>query len=387
MSRKWDAREAGREVAIDTLNKLGKGVKPKFFLLFSTIHYEKHGGFKEFLDGVWEVLPEGTPLIGGTVAGFINPEGCYIRGATALAVEYSNMDIAVGVGRNTKRNPTKAGRDCANMLKKRIEKTRYEKKFIINIISGPSVPTLPGVGTKRVINSKIVSRFLEIGLHSSAVILQRGFGREGEAIKSFGEILENYPMLGMSTSDDNNLRDNFSFFNRDVLKNSIIALAINTDMKYSISGGHGFIPTSGKMKITKKSLWSYVVKQIDNEPALKRFFGVSGWSDETLDDKKFYRQSFFYPLGFPNAHGNYNPVTVGAVWGDNLICGCSIPGEEIVLLTTSGKRMLAVPRDILNKVDFEPSLGLFFSCAIRLVALGDKVYVTQKILKEYFKEI
>ncbi len=70
MSRKWDAREAGREVAETAIQKLSR--PPDFFLLFSTIHYEKHGGFQEFLNGVWEVLPKGTPLIGGTVAGFIN---------------------------------------------------------------------------------------------------------------------------------------------------------------------------------------------------------------------------------------------------------------------------------------------------------------------------
>ena len=57
LSREWDARKAGREVARDTLEKLG--TDPDFFLLFSTIHYEKWGGFKEFLAGVWDVLPEG----------------------------------------------------------------------------------------------------------------------------------------------------------------------------------------------------------------------------------------------------------------------------------------------------------------------------------------
>ena len=76
LSRKWDAREAGREVAESALEKLD-GEKPKFFLLFSTIHYEKYGGFQELLNGVWEVLPEGTPLIGGTVAGFMNNYGCF----------------------------------------------------------------------------------------------------------------------------------------------------------------------------------------------------------------------------------------------------------------------------------------------------------------------
>ena len=73
MTRKWDAREAGREVARDTIQKLDG--PPNFFILFSTIHYEENGGFQELLNGVWDVLPKDTPLIGGTVTGFMNNYG------------------------------------------------------------------------------------------------------------------------------------------------------------------------------------------------------------------------------------------------------------------------------------------------------------------------
>src|SRR5512136_1247059 len=79
MSRKWNAREAGKEVAETAIKNLT--LPPDFFLLFSTIHYEKYGGFQEFLNGVWDILPKKTPLIGGTVAGFINNYGCFSRGA------------------------------------------------------------------------------------------------------------------------------------------------------------------------------------------------------------------------------------------------------------------------------------------------------------------
>ena len=48
------------KVARTAIEKLSR--PPDFFLLFSTIHYEKHGGFEEFLAGVWDVLPKGTPL-------------------------------------------------------------------------------------------------------------------------------------------------------------------------------------------------------------------------------------------------------------------------------------------------------------------------------------
>ena len=120
ISRKWDAYEAGREVARTTINNLDK--PPSFFLLFSTIHYKNHGGFQEFLSGVWDVLPNETPLIGGTIAGFINNHGCYTRGATALAISYPKMDIALGYGINTKRNPKKAAKTCATMIKRGLQK-------------------------------------------------------------------------------------------------------------------------------------------------------------------------------------------------------------------------------------------------------------------------
>lgn len=127
MTRKWDAREAGREVARNTIKQLNS--PPNFFLLFSTIHYRDHGGFEEFLNGVWDVLPEGTPLIGGTVAGFMNNYGVYTQGATALSVSSSNMDISIGYGKNTKRNPKKAAKKSVDMIIKGLKNSEYKKNF------------------------------------------------------------------------------------------------------------------------------------------------------------------------------------------------------------------------------------------------------------------
>ncbi|MCD6411989.1 MAG: hypothetical protein J7L20_06170, partial [Thermoplasmata archaeon] len=149
LSRKWDAREAGREVAETALEKLD-GEKPKFFLLFSTIHYEKYGGFQELLNGVWEVLPEGTPLIGGTVAGFMNNYGCFARGVTGLGICYQNMDVAVGVGYNTKRDPIRAARESTKMIKANL-RNRWQNRFLVSLISGPEILELPGGERKKVI--------------------------------------------------------------------------------------------------------------------------------------------------------------------------------------------------------------------------------------------
>ncbi|MBU4501519.1 MAG: hypothetical protein KKA79_02925, partial [Nanoarchaeota archaeon] len=362
------------------------GTKPDFFLLFSTIHYEKYGGFKEFLAGVWEILPKGTPLIGGTVAGFINPEGCFTRGASAMAVSYPNMDVAVGIGRNTKRVPNMAGKDCADMIVKNIKKTKFENTCIIDIISGPSVPTIPIIGSKRVIRSKLLGKFLKEGLLFSSLILQRGFGREEEILTSFGKRLCDYPIIGFSTSDDNNLRTNYSFLDNRVLKNCMLALSISTDIKFDIRGGHGFSPRSDISKITKNDLWGYMIKEMDKMPALKKFLEMSGWTPETVDDEQFYRRSFFYPIGFNDEMGELHPATIGAIWGENLVCGCSIIGDDVVLLSASGRSMIDVVQDLVGAIPINPLMGLFFSCAIRLEALGCKIYHSHAILNNFFKD-
>ena len=144
LSQKWDAYDAGREVVIDTLNKLGEGVEPKFFIIFSTIHYKEHGGFKKLLEGARDVLPEGIPLIGGTIQGFIIPQGCFVRGVAALAVYYPQMDVAVGFGKNTRRNPKHAAMECIKMIKPTLDKSQFENGFLYNMISDTIVGLITG---------------------------------------------------------------------------------------------------------------------------------------------------------------------------------------------------------------------------------------------------
>ena len=118
MTREWDAFKAGENLAKDISKNLS--FQSNVVLLFSTIHYQDNGGLQSLLDGIYSILPEETLLIGGTVRGFSNNYGCYVRGATALVVSSDKMDFALGVGHNTKRNPKKAAQKSAAMLKEEL---------------------------------------------------------------------------------------------------------------------------------------------------------------------------------------------------------------------------------------------------------------------------
>ena len=109
--------------------------------------------------GIWKGIKSGfpdSPLAGGTVAGFITQEGCYTRGVAAFALDYPNMEVTIGIGHNTKRNPEKAADECVKMIKKYTKPSKWNNKFLLTLVSGTEIPQIPGVG-RAVIKSATIS--------------------------------------------------------------------------------------------------------------------------------------------------------------------------------------------------------------------------------------
>ncbi len=382
MSRKWDAREAGREVAQDTLDKLGK--KPDFFLLFSTIHYEKHGGFNEFLEGVWEILPEGTPLIGGTIPGFICPKGCFIRGATALAVSYDSMDVAIGYGLNTKRNPQKAAENCSKMIKKNLDNSKFKNKYLIEFISGGKIPQFAGMGRRRVVKTGMTSAMATRLSNFSLKALQFGVGREEEVLDGLVDNLSDYTIIGGSSIDDNNMVENFQFYNTELYTNSLVALGVSTNQEINLKTTYGLTPTNKKIHITNKGEDDRVIKEIDNAPALDGFLKTLNWPFDFIDER-LYRKTFFTPFGFWKDDILF-PNVIGLFLGKNIHCGFKIEGNVLNLLSASGKSLLDAVDDNLNEHNKNSNLGLIISCSARLETLGNNIFNVKEKLNDFFGE-
>ena len=315
MSRNWDAREAGREVASSCLENL-KG-NPKFLLLFSTIHHEKNGGFQEFLNGVWEILPKDTPLIGGTVAGFINSKGCFTRGSTALAVSYDNMDVAVGIGKNTKKYPIKAANDCANMIKNGLEKSNFKTNILIDLISGGLTFQIPFLGRRRVLQD-IPGFLTNATVKMTSYLLSKGPGREEEVLEKLGNLLDDYYILSGSCMDDNLFLNNYQFFNDKVVQNSIVSIGIKTDLNFDIERDHGLSETDKKFKITKLSSDKRFIYKINGKPAVSELLKQMSWPDSYMTEKLLHSRTLYYPLGFK--HNDEMSIDVIALVSGNSLC-------------------------------------------------------------------
>ena len=380
MSRKWDAREAGREVARNTIEKLSR--PPDFFLLFSTIHYEKHGGFQEFLNGVWDVLPKGTPLLGGTVVGFMNNYGCYTHGASALAVSYPYMDVAIGYGQNTKRNPKQSAYQSVDMIKNRFASSNYKNKFLLNFVSGPETLSIPGHGRKKFIDSGFASRFVSLIFSTSQYFLQKGPGREDEVFEEISKKLSDYNILLGTSMDDYRWIDSYQFFNDKIVTNSIINLGLSTDLDISVCTTHGMKETEIKFEITKLSRDGHIIQQINGKPAVPELYRLLKWPDGFLNEKTMAHTILYYPISLKR-HGRAVPAVMPVILKDSIITPCKIDKGEVSILTVSGKNIIeSMQNNLQNFNNLEPKFGLFSSCMTILQTLG---YATDKIRNEILR--
>jgi hypothetical protein len=338
MSRKWNAKDAGREVAETALKKLDSS--PSFILLYSTINYEKHGGFQELLDGVREILPKNTPLIGGTITGFINNYGCYARGVTALAVSCPNIDLAMGIGKHTKSFPKTAARKCAYMIQRTLNKSKYKNKFLINSISGPTIPMIPFFGRLNIVKSKFIGNMLShIGMPLTG-LLGYGIGKEGDIVDELGKKMKDYYIIGGSTMDDGKQLACYQFYNDKVYENTIVAIGGAINQPISLNGTVHIHGHEKNFKITKTTFGKRIIKKIENQPAKKRYHEIMDIPDVLYTELEpfYYKTTNYFPISFKDKREYVSGV--GAFLGDNLLLGYKARNNDAIILSVGGKETL-----------------------------------------------
>ncbi|RLF57739.1 MAG: hypothetical protein DRN27_07155 [Thermoplasmata archaeon] len=384
LTREWDARKAGKDIAEKTLEKLDG--TPDFFILFSTIHYQDHGGLKELLNGIYEVLPKEVPLVGGTVKGFSNNYGCYARGATALAVSSDQMDVAIGIGHNTKRNPKKATEKCVQMIKEKLDNSTYKNGFLLNIISGSEIPNIPPIGRKKIIEPGAAPNTLMKLFSFSQKTLQMGAARDEEIMEEMVSLMPDFSMLSGGSLDEGSGFRNFQFHNGEVLKNAIVTLGIKTDLDPYVKSTHNMKKTDIEFEITKMSKDCRIIHEINGKPALQELLRLLNWPKNFLNEETWLKTTFYFPIGgkcVEQSADENSPHVIGIILGESLLLTCKIISSHASILTIDGKRLLDAVDENLSYQNISPIFGLISSCATRLETLGNKIYDVRDRIDSY----
>jgi hypothetical protein len=381
-TRKFNAKEAGIDLAEKIRYQLQKD--PDFIVLFSTIHYMNYGGFKNLLDGIHSVFQKDIKLIGGTVRGFVNNDGCFARGATALAVSSNEMDVAIGIGHNTKRNPKKAAKNCIEEIQKKLENSAYKNGYLLNIIAGAEVPNLPPIGTKKIIKPGASTKAILKLFTASQSKLQMGSARDEEILEEITSMLPEYSMMSGATLDDGPGFKNYQFYNRQVLKNSIVVLGLKTDSDVFVKSTNNMKKTNIDFEITKTSKDKRIIHEINGKPALGEFLRLLDWPKEALNEETWLQTTFYFPIGgktIINSEDENSPHGIGMILGNSLVLTCKLIGSHASILTIDGKGLFNAIDDNLNYIDFTPKFGLISSCITRFETLGFNIYdIRERVL-------
>ncbi len=381
-SKANEARKAGKEAAEEALENLQ--TKPDVILLFATAHYNHLGGFKELLKGVWEVLPKGTLLLGGEVAGFMTQRGVYAKGVTALTLSYPNMNVAYGVGENIKRNPKKAAKKCAAMIKQQLKHT-YDNKIVFTFISPTTTMSIPGIEDFSNIKSKLLANMMLPMTSIAQKVFQKGLGTDQEVIEDFSRYLPEFCLINLATMDGLTLGTNYQFLNKKVLKETVLALAIETDIPFNLDYTSSATELPDKtFKITDMTKDGKIVKTINNKPAFKELQRIMNWTkEEELHDDRWLITTFKYPLSYQR-NGKTQLRCIGMLLGDYLGFLNKVEDTDITMVVTSRGKMVESVDKVLTMN--QPLFGYFISCVVRQGFLGIKAFDVQEKLKHYFKD-
>lgn len=375
-SQNWDSKEAALEIASSLKSKSNES--PAFILLFATHHYQRNSGYDILLDTFCSCFPKDTQIIGGSIAGFISHEFCSTRGIAALCVFGDGLTVAVGVGRNTKLNPTGAGKECANQILKKLSDSNLKNRYFISFVSSAVVPSFPFFS-----NRKVVPKFPGISIliylfDSLASLFQFGPGKEETIMNVFCETLgSRFVGIGGSNCDNLNLEMNFQFVGKKILTNSLVSIAFATNDDLQTNSVLGLKPASrNTFTITSASSSGYVVKEIDDKPATVGYLESMGWDSAFLNER-LYRTVFYFPIVEAETKVK-EPRMLGLVYDTQFIfpmkAKVNIP---LQIYSSSGQDLF----DAMGKLVSNKRPAFIISCGTRMESLGPLIFsVKEKIL-------
>ena len=332
-SNNSDAAQAGEEAAKHALNQAGG--KANLMVVFSTVAYEQ----KKMLEGIRSVSGE-IPLVGCSDSGEITTEGPVSGHVAVIALNTPEIEFSLGVGKGTDKDSFKAGEEAAREVKK---------------------------------NAK--------GELSLFMMLLDGLAENGAAaVRGVQAVLgESFPIMGGSAGDDFKFKKTYQYYNGQILENSVVGIGLSGKFSFGVGVRHGWEPIGLPMKVTKAE--GAVLKELNNQPALKIYEDYFGKKAEELIKEPIARMAYTYPLGM-SVEGSpellIRDVVIANKKGE-ITCAAEIPeGSEIRLMLGDAEKAIQAAREaaegaLTQLKGSRPEVIFVFDCMARCKLLGPRI--------------
>ncbi len=330
-----DSFAAGQAAARSALNRL-KGRRPQCAVVFGSSWFDQ----AQLIHGIRSVF-ESTPLIGGSTAGEITPDGSKSHTCVVLALGYEDLAIGVGIGTGLDQNPRLAGYHAAQQAVRSF-KGRSRSGFL-----------LFGDG------------------------LLTGYA---DVVRGIQEVLGTSSLVtGGLMGDDLRFVKTYQYAQHHVLNHAVVGLLLGGSCTMGVGIEHGFAPISKPRHITRAQ--KNVLYELDGQPAssvYEEYFGRVAM--ETVQQAGFSRQLIAYPLGIQlDSTGQFLLRNIIAFGDDgSLVCTGEVVEGAWVQLMLGSKSLVLEAATLAAQEAIRPLRAirfvLVFDSAVRKRLLGQDAH-------------
>jgi len=384
-STNWDPKVAGVEATVKALEQVN--YKPKFLLVFCTIHYAKEkDGLQKLLTGCRSLVENDIPSIGGTVTGFICPEGCHTRGVVVVAGSGSNINVITKSRQNIRKNP----KLCGESLGKDIAgKFIGNQGVIMEFMSGPIEPTVMTTEIGRKVSNRIPYRLLSVIRTILAEVatkyLNTGPAREEDILWGMSKYLKDYYFIGCATFDNMKCYEAYQFIDSTVLNGSIsvIGLSFGDKVKLRLNRKIPLVATGKTVEV--KTGWGEIcIDKINGNPAVSEYIREMGWPEEYVQThiEDISKKTWHYPLAFREDDWIY-AFPAGLFFGEIIAMNRRVRRNTLELFLTSAKRTIDDFNELLISPENEEIKFMLVIAGMDILEiLGSKINIMKDLLDE-----
>lgn len=328
-----DAFTAGKDAIAELLDELGRA--PSLVLLFVS---SKHD-IARVLDGVYDRLPDGTPLVGCSSYAEIDADEALTASVTAMGLALDGIAVRTFAIEGRGADSLAAGRAAGEAVRD------LEPALVI---------TFPDV--------------LELNATSFLLGLQEALGKA-------------VPIVGGASADDGAFRETYQIHGRRVLSGGAVGVALKGPIKLATAAKSGYTPVGATHTPTRVENGN-VVLEIDGRPALDLYRDYLGERAAEMP-----AVSIEFPIGVVGGivgtqrQTDDSLLLVRGVYRVDeprgaLILGGELPeGAEVRVTRATKNDVVKGAEEATNRALEampEPDLALIFSCMSRKTVLGPR---------------
>jgi len=343
-----DSFSAGKEAAFAAINKTGQSTKA--LVVFGAMRFDH----RELLSGIASVAGN-IPMVGGTTAGEISPDGVTSGSVVVMAFAHDDLEFIPGIGHDMSTDETACGVE------------------LVNDILGRTV----------------------FDPDASLMVFPNGMGGDGiKVLEGLQMVLgKDFEITGGFLGDDERFENTFQYYNGKVYRDTIVGMMlVDPDKKYrrGIGVRSGFTSIGNSLLSTASE--GNVLKEFEYTRALDLY-------KDFLGEERAARLPAVcleYPFGIID----YDPADKGdhlfqlrcglSVNNDNgtITLAASIPeGSEVTLTTASRGDIINGAKEAAEQAKnnlggARPEAIIMFSCVGRKLVLGRRIQEEVGVVRE-----